>query len=212
MRSPVLLHVLIATLLAAGPVSAQDAPSAGDREIGTVPVNTGDDAPQEELLSTTYSTIGLSKLSAGFSNVKDAVSLDSTLIGLRVPTFPWVGIELNASFTMIPGQVDQPSGCGGLGQPACPSNISSSNDPFSVINFGVYGVGRTPGKFFGVAKLGYRYLTSSLREFADAGNGTSWTAGVGYRWARDGFVELGYSRVTDQIDAIGVTFSYSHDR
>ena len=83
MRSPVLLHVLIATLLAAGPVSAQDAPSAGDREIGTVPVNTGDDAPQEELLSTTYSTIGLSKLSAGFSNVKDAVSLDSTLIGLE---------------------------------------------------------------------------------------------------------------------------------
>lgn len=212
MRSPVLLHVLLATLLAAGPALAEDAPSAGDREVETVPVNTGDDAPQEELLSTTYSTIGLSKMSADFDNVKDAISIDTTLIGFRVPTFPWVGIELNASFTMIPGEVDQQSACGGLAQPACPNNISSSRDPFTVFNIGAYGVVRSPGKFFAVGKIGYRYLQSSLPELDEDKNGTSWTGGVGYRWARDGFVEIGYSKISDKIDGIGLTFSYSHDR
>lgn len=209
MRSPVLNLMLLSCFAVAWPVAAQD--SAGDRQIETVPVDTGEDsAPPEERLSATYSTIGLSKVGTDFRNVKDAVNLDTTLVGLRIPTFPWFGVELNASFTMIPGQVDQPN-CPGL-PPTCPDNISTASDSFVAHMFGVYGVVRTPGTFFGTAKYGYRSLNSNLPELEDEQSGTSWALGGGYRWSRDGFAELSYSKIADKVDSIALTLSYSYDR
>lgn len=209
MRSPVLSLMLLSCLAMVWPAAAQD--SAGDRRIESVPVNTGEDsAPPEEQVSSTYSTIGLSKVGTDFRNVKDAVNLDSTLIGLRIPTFPWIGVELNASFTVIPGQIDQPN-CGFPG-PACPSNVSAGRDSFVAHMFGVYGVVRTPGTFFGTAKYGYRSLNSNLPELEDERSGTAWALGGGYRWSREGFAEISYSKLADNVDSIALTFSYSRDR
>lgn len=210
MRSPVLLQLMLPLLFASSAVLAQDdAPSAGDREVETVPVRTGEDAPPEEPVSATYSTIGISSVDSGFDNVKNAINLESTLIGLRIPTLPWIAVELNAGFTMIPGQVDT---CGGFGGPACGSGDSLSNDEFVAHMFGVYGVFRSPGTFFAMAKIGYRYLNSSLPEFEEDRSGDAWSAGAGYRWSRDGFAELQYTKVNDDLNTIGITFSFSPGR
>lgn len=192
----------------AGAALAQDAPSAGDREIQSIPVGTDDEAPPEEEVSATYSTIGLSLVDSGFSNVKDAVNLESTLVGLRLPTFPWIGIELNAAFTMIPGQVDI---CGGIGS-GCSAGQSTSRDEFVAHMFGVFATVRTPGTFYGMGKAGYRYLNSSLPEFEEDRSGDAFGLGAGYRWSRDGFAELQYTRVNSDISGIGVVFSFSTDR
>lgn len=207
MRRLSLFQLLLPLLFAAGSVMAQDAPSAGDREIETVPVDAGEDAPPAEEVSATYSTIGLATVDSGFSNVKNAINLESTLIGLRIPTLPWIGLELNAAFTMIPGQVDT---CGGLG--GCSPGQSVSQDEFVAHMFGVYGVFRSPGTFYGMGKIGYRYLNSSLPEFDEDRSGDAYAAGVGYRWSRDGFAELHYTKINDDLNTIGVTFSFTPGR
>lgn len=177
----------------------------------------------EEELSTTYSSIGLQKVHLKIDGVdtKDPVNLDITLIGFRIPTVPWFGVELNLGFTMIPGQYTTysggapgtPVGCGPLGTDPCPATPGSP-DPsqdLAATTAAAWGVFRSTGKFFAMGKLGYRYISTNLTHYPDTRTGSAWGGGIGYRWNRKGsYAEFGYTKYTSDIDALGFTVSYSY--
>jgi len=208
----------LALLLAAGPAGAIE---RDDKTTGT---DTGA-PPVEDELSTTYSSIGLQKISTKFSNVKDAINLDFTMIGFRIPPAPWLAIELNLGFTMIPGQIDQNAATGGNPgtcitpgfPPGCtpptPGTTATSSSDFSATTAGVFGVLRSPGNWFVMGKAGYRYLNTSIDELSNDRSGSAWGAGIGYRWNKKGsYAELGYTRFSSEIHGIGFSLSYSYDR
>ncbi|MBI3171623.1 MAG: hypothetical protein HYZ32_03410 [Hydrocarboniphaga effusa] len=231
--------LMFSLLLLAPPAGAQEEAPASTQEqapadeaqsdeeiMETVPVEEGTDSeppPEDEELSTTYSSIGLNKISTNFDNVDDAVNLDITLIGFRIPTVPWFGVELNLGFTMIPGQITETTpgssgsviGCGPLGLDPCPATGSSttSSGDFGVNTVGAFGVFRSTGTFFAMGKVGYRYLSTNLPELQENRSGSAWGAGVGYRWNKKGsYAELGYLKLSDDVKALGFAVSYSYER
>jgi hypothetical protein len=218
------LALAAALALAAGPAAAQSEDERILRQDDRPSGGTSMPPPEEEReeLSTTYSSIGLQKIAADFRNVEDAINLDVTLIGFRVPTVPWFGIELNLGFTMIPGEVTSTSGSGGGGGPFCglpgfppcpPDTISQSEGDFTATTLGAFAVVRSQGKFFGMGKLGYRYINSNIEQLNQERSGSGWGAGVGYRWNKKGsYAELGYTKYNELLDGIGFSISYSYDR
>ena len=223
------LALAAALALAAGPAAAQSEDESILRQDDTPTGGTSMPPPEEEReeLSTTYSSIGLQKVTADFANVDDALNIDVTLIGFRIPTVPWFGVELNGSFTMAPGQIDPnagtpddpgtcvppdsgfPPGC----TPSTPGTQATAAGDFTSTVIGAYAVLRSPGSFFVVGKYGYRYLNTSIEQLQDDRSGNAYSAGVGYRWNRKGsYAELGYTKVADKIDGIGFTISYSYER
>lgn len=218
------LALAAALTLAAGPAAAQSEDESILRD-DTSSSGTSMPPPEEEQeeLSTTYSSIGLQKVSADFENVEDAINLDITLIGFRIPTVSWFGVELNLGFTMIPGEIKTTSSSGGggggvlcglPGQPPCPEGtVSASEGDFTATTLGAFAVVRSPGKFFGMGKLGYRYVNSNIDQLNQERSGSGWGAGVGYRWNKKGsYAELGYTKYNDLLDGIGFSISYSYDR
>jgi hypothetical protein len=214
------LALTAAVALLSGVAAAQqseDEKILDSRSGGTdTPAPRSDD---DEELSTTYSSIGLQKVHADFDNVKDAINLDITMIGFRIPTVPWFGVELNLGFTMAPGQIDRsssssPTGCGGLLQPPCPAgSTATSSTDFASTNIGAFAVMRSTGKFFAMGKAGYRYMNTSIDELQNDRSGTAWGAGVGYRWNRKGsYAEFGYTKWAEKINALGISISYSYER
>ncbi len=183
-------------------------------------------AVEEDEISSTYSSIGVQKVHAKFDNVKDAINLDIVAYGFRIPTVPWLGVELNIGFTFLPGQIDtNGSGSGSAGTcfpgtmlpPGCippsPGNTASSSTDFSATNIGASVVLRSPGTFFVMGKYGYRYLNTSLDELRNDRSGTQYAGGVGYRWNKKGsYVEFGYTKIADKIDALGFSLSYTYGR
>lgn len=214
------LALAAALALAAGPAAAQSEDESILRQDSTPSSGTTLPPPEEEReeLPTTYSNIGLQRVTTDFDNVDDAVNLDITMIGFRVPTVPWFGIELNLGFTMIPGEVTeaQPApqaNCGGLLQPPCQTNTTESVDDFGVTTVGAFGVLRSQGKFFVMGKYGYRYLNTNLPELQENKSGNAWGTAVGYRWNKKGsFAEFGYTKYSEEIDALGFLLSYTYDR
>lgn len=177
-----------------------------------------DGGADDEMKRVTYSGIGLSRLSTGFENVKDAVSLDAAM-GFRIPDVQWFGVELNLSATVIPGQVKQTSSTGGgedcpfdplpIGCTDQPGSTSSSEEDFQALSFGVFGVVRTPGKLYGMGKIGYRYMNTNLPELEEDRSGSAWGAGLGYRYsAAGGFAELQYTKLSDDLELLGFSLGY----
>lgn len=198
---------LIASLALLGPSVAQ----AHDRDHDHD--HDHDDPTRRELRDITYSSIGLSRISTSFDNVKEAIALDAAM-GFRLPNVQWFGVELNLGFTIIPGEVERATNstgasCGGLLQPPCETNQTVTQDDFNAFNLGVFAVLRSPGKVFGMGKIGYRYINTSLPELDEERSGTAWGAGFGYRYNdRGGYAELQYTKISDDLDAIGFSLGY----
>lgn len=234
-----LAGILTATLLlGAAPVFAQgdvaepssepsSEPPPTSREeaeiLETVPVDEeGTEVPPpNEEQSLLYSAIGAALVSADFKNVKDAVTLDITLIGFRLPNLSWLGIELNFGTTILPGQVTEvepgepgaPTGCGTLGLEPCPGEPGTSSESDFAANYGgLYAVVRSPTRFYGMAKLGYRYADTNLPELAEDRSGSAWGIGGGYRFGASGFAELQYTQITDDLTATGLQVTYGFGR
>lgn len=194
--------------------SSNSSSTSGGTDTGAPPV--------ESELSTTYSSIGLQKMHVKASgvDVKDPVNLDFTMIGFRIPPAPWFAVELNLGFTMIPGQVNSSSS----GSPGtctdplgifCGSSSGGSNgqNDLSLTTAGVFAVFRSTGSWFGMGKVGYRYINSSIDGFPENRSGNAYGAGVGYRWNKKGsYAEIGYTHYSSEISAIGFSVSYSYDR
>jgi hypothetical protein len=224
----VMVIVVLAVLAFAGAAAAQSSSSQDEQILKQGTPSGGTEAAppavEDEEISSTYSSIGVQQVHAKFDNVKDAINIDMVAFGFRIPTVPWVGVELNLGFTFAPGQIDTSSTTGGggggalcglPGQPACPppGNTASSSTDFTATDIGASLVLRSPGTFFVVGKYGYRYLNTSLTELQNDRSGSQYAAGVGYRWNKKGsYAEFGYTKIADKIDALGFSLSYSYGR
>jgi hypothetical protein len=217
--------VIVALALAAGTALAQEA-GQEDAEILEQAAEEGGTEtapPPEEDVAVTYSGIGLSKVSSDFDNLDDAINLDVAL-GIRIPTVNWFAMEVALAFTVVPGENRGAASCGvsggdgglpiigggGSGSSSCEEGTRSSND-LQMNNVGVFGVLRSPGKYYLVGKYGFRYITSSIDEIeeGDDQSGTAYAGGVGYRWGRGlSGVELVYNRYSSQLDYIGFNIAY----
>jgi hypothetical protein len=208
--------IAAALLIAANAALAApgDSPIMGGKEGGT---DTRPTATDEDT-AVTYSGIGLSRVTPGFDNLKTATNLDFGL-GLRVPTINWVSAEINFDFTLIPGSNTSSSsggggGCGGLLQPPCGSGsggkFTSSQDDFQMQNIGANIVLRNPGRFYGMARYGWRYLQTTVPEMDSERSGTAYALGLGYRWGKGlSGVEVGYNHYASDLYGYGFNIAYA---
>ena len=156
-----------------------------------------------------YSGFGVSRASPDFVNVGSAINLEGVM-GFRIPTVPWFGIELDIAQTIIPGENNpevQPSqNCGGLLEPPCPGATSDPDD-FGMQALGISAAFKSTGRFYVTGKYGYRYITTSIRELDDDRSGNGFAFGVGYRWGKGhSGVELAYKELAEDVDSIGLVF------
>jgi len=168
-----------------------------------------------------YSGMGIERVSTDYDNLGDATNL-SAILGFRVPTFPWVGIEIDIGQTIIPGEYsDPPAGtpgsgtCGGLLQPPCSGSEAEAGkyapdgdgQEFGMQALGIGLAFKSRGKFYVTGKYAYRYIATSNDTINEDRSGNGLAAGVGYRWGRGlSGVELGYKELARNVDSIGLTF------
>ena len=79
---------------------------------------------------------------------------------------------------------------------------------------GLYAVYRSPGKFYGMGKVGYRYAGTNIQELQADRSGSAYAGGVGYRWnpKKSNGVELYYNKFTSQITYYGLNIAYGFGR
>lgn len=204
MRTPVATGLLAATLLLSGPAFAID--------TGTSEAN-----ERSENSSVTFSGIGLTRASSDFNNLKPAINLNAS-IGFRIPTINIFAVELQISQTVIPGQNGGQQQCsssgggllGGGGSSSCaPGRYTSSQDDLQMNAIGVFAVARSPGRFYGLAQIGYRYLNTNIPELSEDRSGNAYGAGAGYRYGKSlSGVEINYTRYSKDLNFLGFSIAY----
>jgi hypothetical protein len=164
--------------------------------------------------SIVYSGASFSRVGTGFDNLDDATNLNFTLLGLRVPNVSWFAIEANLGFTLQPGENGGGgSGGGGLiGGGGGGGNNTASSEDLRINTTGLFAIFRTPGKFYAGAKYGFSKVTSNIEEVEDAASGTARGFTAGYRFNPEGFgqIELEFLDLGDELDSIGLAFSYAY--
>lgn len=195
---------LLAVLLLPGlalPVAAQD-----------------DDDDEKNPDDPTYSSFRITQARADFDNLDPAFNLGYTF-GFRFPDFEFVGVEFDISGTIIPGENQGAAGLfdgggnDGGGGGGDSGQRTRSGDELLVNTLGVYLRLETPrqwsSRFFASARVGYSYLDSTIPELVEDGRSQSaWGAGLGYRYGEDGRIELRYTRVAEDLDYLGIGFSF----
>jgi hypothetical protein len=207
-----------------------DAPDAPDKEVLEQSGEGRGDRPPEEKTAVLFTGIGLSQVTADFSNLSDAVNLDLA-VGAHVPVLTWLSGEIDFSFTIAPGENQGPGGTvtttpcvvppsmldpdgtpNGCGVPMAspnPEATTSTND-LQMTNVGVFAALRTPGKVYVLGKYGYRYINCSIDEIQDGDDqaGTAYAAGAGYRFSPLTGLELAYTKYSGQLDYWGFNVAY----
>lgn len=166
-------------------------------------------ADSEQQESIIYSGASFSRISSGFDNLDDATNLNFTLLGLRIPDISWFALEANLGFTLQPGE-NSGGGTGGGVFGGGGGNNTASSDDMSVNTSGLFAIFRSPGRFYAGGKYGFSKVSSNLEEIEDAASGTAYGVTAGYRFNPEGFgqVELEYLDLGDDLDSIGIAFSY----
>ena len=185
----------------------------------------------------TYQSIRLTAVESDFDNLDRAVNLGFTL-GVRIPGVErYLAAELDISSTLIPGENAGPAPVfgggsgggddGGLGLPGglddllgggdgggggggggSSANNTSDADDLRLNSIGIFAAGRTPGRFFGSARIGYRFVESSINELNEEQTGEAYGAGIGYRYGEWGLVELTYTRYSSELDYLSLAVSF----
>lgn len=206
--TPALLTLLLAACLSPA-LHAQD-----DRQ--------GSD-PQARNYDPTYSAIRLTAMESDFDNIDTAINLGFTL-GINIPGVDFLAAEIDISSTLVPGEnsggggafgkglIELPPGLGGGdggdGGGGEPNNTSDPDD-LRANAVGIFATARSPGRFFGSARLGYRFYETTLEELNDESTGGAFGAGLGYRYNDlGGKVELTYTQYSDDLQFISLAVSY----
>lgn len=189
----------------------------------------------------TYTSTKFMNITPDFDNLDSAIGLGQTA-GYPIPGLDWMAIELDLGFTLFGGEnsggnggvIGGGGGGGGGGLPPCTgaigevpgvtcSNTSGnsssgakartrSSDDFQMFNIGLFLSVQTPGTVYGVAKIGYQFVQTSLEEINDAegSTGVGWQAGIGYKLKDEGNagLQLTYQKYNDVIDGIALGISY----
>ena len=169
-----------------------------------------------------YSGMSIERVSTDYDNLGEATNLGA-ILGFRVPTFPWVGIEIDIGQTIIPGEYRDPDpGSEGTPDVNCPGPLCIPGEParpaeqgapdgdgqeFAMQALGIGLAFKSMGKFYVTGKYAYRYIATSNDTINEDRSGNGLSAGVGYRWGRGlSGVELGYKELARNVDSIGLTF------
>lgn len=234
MRSTGLSTVIALLALAAAPAFAQsedeqilqsdpaaaDAQQAPPEERKQHPKD--DEIDDEELDEQVfYSGLGFERVSTEFDNLGEATNLQAVL-GFRIPTVPWVGLEIDLGQTIIPGDYRDPRpaqpagpscspiptpGCGTPAQPAEKGAFDPEGDEFAMQALGLSLALKSTGRFYVMGRYGYRYVATSNEALNEKRSGNGVGFGVGYRWGRGlSGVELSYKELADDIDSVGLVF------
>ena len=207
----------------ATPDAPQNLEGGGEpQSADTIPVDGGDEPPPEDDDdSVTYSGIGVARVNVKLKNpnikIDGAINL-AAVIGFRIPVLKGLGAEIELGQTIIPGQITETSCMTVPNVPPPGSTTTCSNrdrGDFGM-NFaaGLYAVYRSPGKFYGMGKVGYRYAGTNIQELQADRSGSAYAGGVGYRWnpKKSNGVELYYNKFTSQITYYGLNISYGFGR
>ena len=160
-----------------------------------------------------YSSAGVEKISIDFDNLDSPINIKGSG-GVTFPGLEWIGAEIGASITLIPGKnsgggnpifgggggtpctgtdpllgTPTPAGCdpnAGSGGGNAPANNSATSDDAQLFSLGIFLVGRTPGKVYATGKVGFQFLQSNIEEVTDADDstGVAYGVGAGYRYGR----------------------------
>ena len=213
MRNTTMISLIFAALSLAPPAFAQSEdekilePKAGESQPKKQS-RADDDMDDEDMDEQVfYSGMGIGRVGSEYDNLGEAINLEG-VIGFRIPTAPWFGIELDLAQTIIPGE-NKPevgAGCGGLLEPPCPG-ATADPDEFAMQALGASLALKSTGRFYVTGKYGYRYLLTSIDELNEKRSGTGFGIRVGYRWGRGlSDVELGYRQLGEDVDAISLDF------
>jgi hypothetical protein len=168
-----------------------------------------------------YSGMGIDRVSTDFDNLGEATNLQAVL-GFRIPTVRWIGLEVDLGQTLIPGDYRDPRpaqpagpscspvptpGCGTAAVPAEKGAFDPEGDEFAMQALGISLALKSTGRFYVMGRYGYRYLATSNEALNENRSGNGFGAGVGYRWGRGlSGVELAYKELADNVESIGLTF------
>lgn len=226
MRVSMSIAILAALLgLCAGAAQAQSEderileepkPAAADRARQSREDDELDDEELDEKVF--YSGFGIGRVESDFVNLDPATNLEAVM-GFRIPTAPWFGLELDLAQTIIPGEnqgvsSSQPiSNCSGLNEalglctPGGSDPATFDRDEFGMQALGISAVLKTTGRFYVTARYGYRYVYTSIDELNEDRSSNGFGAGVGYRWGKGlSGVELSYRELGEDLDSIGLVF------
>ena len=89
-------------------------------------------------------------------------------------------------------------------------NNTSSSDDMRMNTTWLFAIFRSPGKVYVGAKYGYSDVNSNIEEIEEVADDTATGFSLGYRFNPEGFgqVELEYLDLGDELDSIGLSFSY----
>jgi hypothetical protein len=207
----------------------QQDPAAKDADSKDESADSGKQHPKDEELDDEdldeqvfYSGLGIDRVSTDFANLGEATNLQAVL-GFRIPTAPWVGLEIDLGQTLIPGdyrdprpaQPAMPIGCGAPlappcttpAQPAEDGAFDPEGDEFQMQALGLSLALKSTGRFYVMGRYGYRYLATSNEALNEDRSSKGFGAGLGYRWGRGlSGVELTYKELAENVESIGLTF------
>lgn len=222
---------IVVLLFSAGVLAGMAMPVAAQHVPGSSAPEPAGPAPAEERSALLYTGVGLSRVSADFTNLSDALNMN-LLAGAHLPWLPWLSGEAEFSFTVSPGNnhgsrtvmvgatpctvppsmLDPngtPDDCENDGTSVAQPGTTVSQNDLQMTNVGGFLALRTPGKVYAMGRYGYRHVTSSIDEIQDDEIGIAYTLGAGYRW-RAGLskFELVYTRYSEYLDYIGLGVVY----
>lgn len=171
-----------------------------------------------------YSGLGIDRVSTDFDNLGEATNLQAVL-GFRIPTVKWIGLEIDLAQTLIPGDYRDPDPgspgtpgtCGAIPTPGCipatdptpPEDgaFDPEGDEFAMQALGLSLALKSPGRFYVMGRYGFRYLATSNEALNEDRSSEGFGVGLGYRWGRGlSGVELAYKELAEDVESIGLTF------
>ncbi|MGH6961098.1 MAG: hypothetical protein ACREE7_11485 [Dongiaceae bacterium] len=236
MRAVTVVSILVALCLSAGAAQAQTQTQSEDeailrgsadeppaKESATVQPkparaqSTEDDELDDEELDEQvfYSGFGIDRVTTDFDNLGDAINLQAVM-GFRIPTVPWFGVEIDIGQTIIPGTYRDPRPAGppctpvatpGCGVPAENGAADAGGDEFGMQALGLSLAFKSSGRFYVTGRYGVRYIATSNDAVNENRSGNGLGLGVGYRWGRgQSGVELAYKQLAEDVESVGLTF------
>ena len=215
---PQLVAAALLSAFAASPALAQDS----DERTATGSANTAEPNPF-------YNAFKIQQIESDFDNLDEAFNFGSVVAGFRLPgDLKWLGVEIELSQTVIPGEnqgVPQSGGVGGGdggliggigggggdggGSSQTSGNFTNDPEDLQILAGGINIVARSTGQYYAGAKLGYSKLFQATTDEIDGESDISFGVLAGLRFGNSvdsSSVELDYSELAGDLTAISVSF------
>lgn len=177
-----------------------------------------------------YNAFKIQQLKADFDDLDEAFNFGSVVAGFRLPgELKWLGVEIELSQTVIPGENNAQGGLfgggGGSGGEDCSdpgeiagvnctvtqgsANNSGDTDDFGVLSGGIYAVARSTGQYYVGARAGYSSIFNSSIEVIDGESDFSYGVLAGLRFGNNvdsSSVELEFGEMAADIEVLSLNF------